>query len=223
MSAFHVNYPPNRVGRDFVVGDLHGHLDLLEDRLRKVDFDVDRDRCFSVGDLIDRGPEPVGCLLLAQRPWFFPVRGNHEQMMLDAVFTQSMGLWYTNGGEWFADSSRKAWPKLQEVAHGLPFAITIEHKSGQTIGICHAESPVADWSDIEKVEGDDYATQEMIWRRRRIMQGDCSEVAGVSWVISGHTPRQRMTVLGNSVFIDTGAFFSGNLTLLNLDEFLSTT
>ena len=222
MSEFHVTYPPSPVGRDFVVGDLHGHLDLLQDRMRQVDFDGERDRCFSVGDLIDRGPKPVECLLLARQPWFFPVRGNHEQMMLDAVLTQTMDLWYANGGVWFAESSPEVWPELQEVARSLPFAITIEHRSGQTIGLCHAESPVANWADIEQVEDDDSAIQEMIWGRMRIMTGDCSAVAGVSWVISGHTPRQRMSVLGNSVFIDTGAFYSGNLTLLNLEEFLAT-
>ena len=222
MSAFHVNYPPNRVGRDFVVGDLHGHLDLLEDQLCKVDFDGERDRCFSVGDLIDRGHKPVECLLLALRPWFFPVRGNHEQMMLEAVPTQSMDLWFANGGGWFAETSCEAWPELLEIARSLPFALTIEHCSGQTVGICHAESPVADWGDIEQVEDDDSAIQEMIWGRMRIVTGDSSAVAGVSWVISGHTPLHSMSVLGNSVFIDTGAFYSGNLTLLNLDDFLAT-
>ena len=225
MSVFHVHYPPNRIGRDFVVGDLHGHLDLLEDQLQKVDFDAERNRCFSVGDLIDRGPESVECLMLALRPWFFPIRGNHEQMMLDALASQSkksMQLWFSNGGEWYEESSNEDWPQLQEIARSLPFALTIEHSSGLTIGLCHAESPVTDWGDIAKVEGDSSATDDMIWGRRRVFAGKCSPVAGVSWVISGHTPLDEMTVLGNSVFIDTGAFFSGNLTLLNLDEFLST-
>ncbi len=115
MRGFHVNYPPNPVGRDFVVGDLHGHFDLLEDRLRQVEFDGARDRCFSVGDLIDRGPKPVDCLLLARRPWFFPVRGNHEQMMLDAILSQTMDLWFANGGGWFAETSCEAWPNCAEL------------------------------------------------------------------------------------------------------------
>ena len=47
----------NETGRDFVVGDVHGMFDSVETALAKVDFHPERDRLFSVGDLIDRGPQ----------------------------------------------------------------------------------------------------------------------------------------------------------------------
>ncbi len=55
MSAFHRVVPPNRRGRDFVVGDLHGYLGALQDALARAGFDPGCDRLFSTGDLIDRG------------------------------------------------------------------------------------------------------------------------------------------------------------------------
>jgi len=75
--------PANTLGKDYVVGDLHGCYGLLERLLDEVDFDKTRDRLFSVGDLIDRGPESLRCLQLLKEPWFYAVRGNHELMMLD--------------------------------------------------------------------------------------------------------------------------------------------
>lgn len=90
----------NEFGRDFVVGDLHGCHTLLEAALNHVNFDTARDRLFSVGDLVDRGPENVKCLQLLDKPWFHAVQGNHEQLMLHALTTQDVTVWFNNGGMW---------------------------------------------------------------------------------------------------------------------------
>lgn len=37
----------------------------------------------SVGDLVDRGPDSIGCLKLLEAPWFHAVMGNHEQLLLN--------------------------------------------------------------------------------------------------------------------------------------------
>ena len=39
--------------------------------LLNVDFDFEVDRVFSVGDLIDRGPDSLKCLELVLNKWFF--------------------------------------------------------------------------------------------------------------------------------------------------------
>jgi serine/threonine protein phosphatase 1 len=67
----------NSRGRDFVIGDLHGCLDQLQLKLALVSFAPERgDRLFAVGDLVDRGPDSLGCLNLLREPWFFSVLGN---------------------------------------------------------------------------------------------------------------------------------------------------
>lgn len=73
----------NLQGKDYVVGDLHGCFSLLVRLLDAVHFDKSRDRLFSVGDLIDRGPGSLRCLELLAEPWFYAVQGNHELMMLN--------------------------------------------------------------------------------------------------------------------------------------------
>jgi len=83
MSTTIQKLPANTLGKDYVVGDLHGCFSLLERLLVEVRFDKGLDRLFSVGDLIDRGPESLRCLQLLAEPWFYAVQSNHENMMLN--------------------------------------------------------------------------------------------------------------------------------------------
>ncbi|MBU2732451.1 metallophosphoesterase [Acidithiobacillus ferridurans] len=77
-----IAHPANLQGRDFIVGDLHGHPDVLYRLMDQVGFDYDTDRLFSVGDLVDRGPNSAGALELLDAPWLYPVLGNHDAMLL---------------------------------------------------------------------------------------------------------------------------------------------
>ena len=83
--------PANVEGRDFVVGDLHGCFDELAKLMTYVKFDPQRDRLFSTGDLIDRGPRSEECLALLNKKWFFPVLGNHEDLMLNKIKLMESG------------------------------------------------------------------------------------------------------------------------------------
>lgn len=75
----------NFEGRTFFVGDLHGQRDLFDLLLKAVDFDTERDRVISMGDLPDRGPFSIRCLELVCHPWFLSVQGNHETAFVEAV------------------------------------------------------------------------------------------------------------------------------------------
>ena len=102
----------NQQGRDFVVGDLHGCFDLLDRLLEHVRFDPDCDRLFSVGDLVDRGPDSLRCMAFLEAPWFYAVKGNHESLLLEFfepyLASGRMDYWdqaplsdvWRNGGEW---------------------------------------------------------------------------------------------------------------------------
>ena len=96
-----MNIPINKQGSDYIFGDLHGCLDLLLEKMDEVGFNKGIDRLFSVGDLIDRGPKSIECLRLVKESWFYPVQGNHEDMMVSAVLNgDNPDLWLINGGEW---------------------------------------------------------------------------------------------------------------------------
>ncbi len=107
--------PSNKVGKDYVVGDLHGCFDLLNRLMEHVNFNESCDRLFSVGDLIDRGPDSIFCLGFLDEPWFYAVQGNHELMMLEPFLNylnsgkvedfdriKNSGL-FDFGGEWIEE------------------------------------------------------------------------------------------------------------------------
>jgi bis(5'-nucleosyl)-tetraphosphatase (symmetrical) len=64
--------------RVLVVGDVHGCLAELQDLLRAARFVQGTDRLVLAGDLMDRGPDPVGCVRLARKLGAEMVLGNHE-------------------------------------------------------------------------------------------------------------------------------------------------
>lgn len=87
----------------YVVTDLHGCLKTFKALLSRLSFSRD-DKLFVLGDLIDRGPDSKGVIdfiwqLEAEQYQVQCIRGNHDQLMLDA--TQSVkwnNMWLANGG-----------------------------------------------------------------------------------------------------------------------------
>ncbi|MDN3521409.1 metallophosphoesterase [Halomonas ramblicola] len=206
-----VRHAENHSGRDFFVGDLHGQWHRFEAALARVDFDPGHDRLFSVGDLIDRGDDSLACLNLALKPWFFGVRGNHELLALDALAgtdDRAWALWMINGGGWALHEEPGDLRRLLEAALArLPHAREVE-VAGRRIGMVHAEPP-ADWAGIEAADA-----HQLVWGRRRIARGDATPVVGIDAVVVGHTIVPEPLTLGNVHYIDTGAFRTGRLTLV---------
>ncbi len=207
-------YGTNPGGRDFVVGDLHGHYALLITCLNRVAFDATRDRLFAVGDLVDRGPESLQCLELAFEPWFHTVRGNHEAMMFDALLhNRGLELWMMNGGEWIYELNIDRVTQLcRRLDEWLPCAIEVQTGCG-SVGLVHAQVPGDDWGQIEQCD-----MRQMFWSRERIQHRRTTSVAGIDQVVCGHTPVSAPMRLGNVHYIDTGAYFTGKLTLVELDQ-----
>lgn len=225
MSVFHRIVPPNRFGRDFIIGDLHGHMPALKAALEARRFMPGRDRLFSVGDLVDRGPDSPGAAALAREPWFHAVRGNHEDMLLRSVHGEGariIDMWRENGGEWGVNGwvpnadARAAAALLEE----LPYAITLHHKNGLRVGICHAEYPLPDWTRVGQLESSPDDCRAMLWGRERIGRRNHPPVSGIDLTVHGHTLVRNPLLLANALFLETGAFMGerGRLTLLCLDD-----
>lgn len=208
----------NRFGRDFVVGDIHGQFTLLEAALAEIGFDTGVDRLFSVGDLVDRGPESEDCTEWLARSWFHAIRGNHEQMAIDArVGYFDKSTYVMNGGAWFLSLPREHQTFYTDAFEALPILIEIEVQDplwpeSQLVGLVHAGCPMDSWDDLkeELVKASqnvgrlgNYVENNCLWSRTRIQSGDRKAVAGIHKVISGHTPVSEVAQLGNSLFIDT--------------------
>lgn len=211
----HKHFEINAVGRDFVIGDLHGHYDLLVEKMRDNDFNKEYDRMFSVGDLIDRGPKNLECLQLIDEPWFHAVLGNHEDMMLDVMINGiEPWLWDYNGGAWHHKVDQHELYRLVKLAKYLPHSITVETNSG-SFGICHAQPPSSNWDDVKEPTEKDI--KNMLWSRD-IVNRHSFMTENIDFTIHGHTPLNDISHVGNCIFIDTGAFFTENLTMINVDS-----
>ncbi|WP_414501934.1 symmetrical bis(5'-nucleosyl)-tetraphosphatase [Zymobacter sp. IVIA_5232.4 C2] len=68
--------------RTIVIGDLHGCRATFERLLDAVAFDAAHDTLWLVGDLINRGPDSMGCLRMARQLKARVVLGNHDLNLL---------------------------------------------------------------------------------------------------------------------------------------------
>lgn len=224
------HFTKNTIGRDFAIGDIHGHFSAVTALLDHIGFDREKDRLFSVGDLVDRGPESNDVLTWLAFPWFHAVSGNHEAMAIDyAGSLLDAGNYRANGGGWNMDNPPARQFEIAEALKALPIAMEVETDAG-LVGLVHAECPAKNWGDFRSILNGDLKLQphelEHVkvlaqWMRGRVDSLDESRIADVEAVVVGHTPVRRATSLGNTIFIDTGGWLptdrgGGQFTILDL-------
>lgn len=95
----------------YVVGDIHGRLDLFDEILARIDLDIGVNEVggpvlVCLGDYIDRGEDSAGVLKrmyalnTAQPTRFICLMGNHERMMLEFLHQpdRRRARWLKHGG-----------------------------------------------------------------------------------------------------------------------------
>jgi len=223
--------PHNAAGRDYLVGDLHGHRERLERDLERIGFDRRTDRLLSVGDLIDRGPDSLGTLSLIEEPWFHGVLGNHELMLLHSLGRYSSRVhsrkaFAARGGRWVAEldsAQRRRLGRLADLLERMPLSL---HVGGDLpFNVTHGDLlPIAaNQGDLLRhprvcVHTADRATSsrrnlsaaracgltELTFMRHAVgISGRPFGALELTYV--GHTPTPRVTVHNSHVYIDQGA------------------
>lgn len=228
MSIWHKNLSPNTTGRDFFVGDIHGCLNKLYEALARHQFDHATDRLISVGDLIDRGPHSLEVVReFMVRPNYFAVRGNHEQMMLDAysgTFMMALANHLQNGGQWSIALTDAERIEILDFFETLPIALTVEQIGDKPpIGVVHADCRHDNWRSfvraLEQLPPHADPPHDALWCRDRWRSwAPTQRIQGVKAVVVGHTPQKNApTWSGNVVNIDSRAYADGPITLLTFD------
>ncbi|WDY60414.1 metallophosphoesterase [Pseudomonas sp. PSKL.D1] len=210
----------NSKGRDLAVGDIHGHFRRLEQCLAAAGFDPRVDRLFSVGDLVDRGPQSEEALAWLAEPWFYAVQGNHEALAVTCLRGGRLDLemYRSAGGGWFLDLP--GWAQERFAGHfaQLPIAMEVQTDAG-LIGLLHADSPFPRWDTLRtwlELDDDPEVREVCQWSRRRLKEGDTQPVEGVRALLVGHTPVVQAKVLGNVWHLDTGGWAAGHFTLMDM-------
>lgn len=221
----------------YAIGDIHGeaerlrHLHGLIFKRHAFSFASRPIRIVHLGDFVDRGPDSCdvidAIIELEQREIseVVNVRGNHEQMMLDAISgkkTSAMEFWLKNGGEETLDSylRRGLEGPTQEHITWLEALPTLFADVANKIAYVHAGVDVETFPHCSE--------DVRMWTRARRFyephQWTNPELDG--WrVVHGHTPTEDSfpEVAGEEarrINLDTGAVFGGRLTagILALDE-----
>lgn len=219
-------FEKNEIGRDFVAGDIHGCFHLLKAALEAYEFDPAYDRCFAVGDIVDRGPYSSQALEWLSQPWFHSCMGNHEDMLLRSSHQKDHGQrWFAaNGGEWWLNTSPDIRHRFLHALANLPTAIEVETEDG-LVGIVHADVPAnMSWELFTRYLrlGDAESQKIALWSRRRALGEVRGPVPGIDHVVCGHSISAggEIKVSDNVWFIDTGAYLQdgiSGLTVIPID------
>ncbi len=201
----------------FIIGDIHGCLDMLKRLMDKIDWSPGKDRLIFLGDYIDRGKDPKGVVdyildLKRQSSLVECLKGNHEAMLLDFITGRDRFMFIINGG----------WKTLE--SYGMyetdedDSAIPPEHRAFyeslklyielEDYYIVHAGFKPR--LDIAKQTED-----ELLWIRKSFVS---SKYDFGKRVLFGHTPFKEPLIKKNKIGLDTGAVYGNKLTCLELPE-----
>ncbi len=221
--------------RIYAIGDIHGCHELLKTLLDQIiTHDLTRPRIKTkilvfLGDYVDRGEnsKAVIDILLDACPQGYDtvfLKGNHEEMLLNALNDQAAAdFWLRNGGRQTlasygisidTDPAELTIKQLmEEFLERLPQEhlafltnLQLTFESGDYFfahaGI-HPDKPLNDQEE-----------RHLLWIRDRFLfsQEDFGKV-----IVHGHTPARDVESANNRIGIDTAAVYGGKLTALMLE------
>ncbi|MBR1171018.1 metallophosphoesterase family protein [Bradyrhizobium liaoningense] len=220
--------------RIYAISDIHGCADLLQQMFAVIDRDlstIGSRRAIHVflGDYIDRGPDSNRTIeLLIERGLKHEsvfLMGNHEAFLLDVLQEPArLTEWRQFGGlqtllsyglkpSINPDLAEQA-DLIRELARAIPphhmkflQALRPRFVCGDFFFVHAGVRPGVPLA--KQVEND------LLWIREEFLLSD--ENFG-KYIVHGHTPVQQPDIRFNRVNIDTGAYATGNLTLLTIQH-----
>lgn len=220
--------------RTYVVGDVHGRLDLLEQLLERIHGDMESNPARKavlvfVGDLIDRGPSSAQVIERLRTYRRADVKtvfllGNHEEVMLrvlggDATLIDS---WLKFGGAQCLVSYGLNPMDLQAMDHEKRIEAIRNAVPDKHSRFLHEFADTFRFGDYLVVHAgvrpgvslDQQLQSDLRWIRDPFL-GDPRDHGFV--VVHGHTITDEVEERHNRIGIDTGAYATGNLTALAIE------
>ena len=195
--------------RTIAIGDIHGYADALTGLLRLLE-PRDIDTVVFLGDYVSRGPDSRDVIQavidLGRRCRVVALRGNHEEMLLDARSNRiARAAWVSVGGDasLVAPSASESWRALDDAQWSFLSGLPTFHETDDHFFV-HAN-----YAPNRPIDGQD--SQTALWLPLEPPPGP--HYSGKTAIV-GHTPQFDGDVLnlGHLVCIDTGCGFGGILT-----------
>ena len=222
--------------RLWAIGDIHGRSDLLAELHTMIRADAlanpaARRVIVYLGDYVDRGLDTRGVVdaILGPHDDGFErvcLKGNHEDLMLAFLDDHAAAPnWFYNGGlatlasygvtpRTETAAMRAAYDVQQSLRAALPPAhlafyrsLALHHVEGDYLFVHAGVRPGVDLASQDPFD--------LMWIRDEFLtaRGDHGHV-----VVHGHSINPEAVDAGNRIGIDTGAYFSGVLTCLVLQD-----
>jgi serine/threonine protein phosphatase 1 len=216
--------------RIYAISDIHGCADLLQQMFTVIDRDlttIGSMRAIHVflGDYIDRGPESCRTIdLLVERGQKHEsvfLKGNHEAFLFDVLKNPAqLQEWKQFGGlqtltSYGLQPSLNPDPAEQsELINQL--AVTIPAHQRRFFNRLRLRFVCGDFFFVHAgvrpgVPLAQQQEQDLLWIREEFLS---SEERFGKYIVHGHTPVREPDIRSNRINIDTGAYATGNLTLL---------
>ena len=210
----------------YVLSDLHGQYDKFINMLKKINFNKE-DKLYIIGDIFDRGPEPIKILdyVISQDNIEF-IPGNHEYMFLDFCETKRAESWIYNGGittmEKLMERGEQYMNALFNYLAGLPLVVIHDKYILTHAGLYLPKGQNSyTLQEILSMQSADFN----LWSRSNV---NCEKQYKDYTVICGHTPtlyvepnQKEMSIIrrNGTIYIDCGATFKGGrLACLRLED-----
>ena len=203
--------------RIFIIGDIHGCVDMLNRLMDQIDWQPDKDRLIFLGDYIDRGRDPKGVVdyILALAKCTANIEcliGNHETNFLEYLSGEDRGLFLMNGGwrtvESYQGNELKDVNSLVPPDHMAFYGSLKTYIELEDYYIVHA-------GFRPHVVLEEQTLEDMVWIREPFIYSDYDFGKRV---IFGHTPFSEPLVMENKIGLDTGAVYGNRLTCLELPQ-----
>jgi serine/threonine protein phosphatase 1 len=228
--------PRGKAGaRAYAIGDIHGRLDLLDRLLERIEADIavrPRRRNFVVflGDLIDRGPDSAGVVerLRTYRPASATpifLAGNHEEVLLRLLAGDKdiLASWLKFGGAECAESyglNPDALKRVEEEAALQLLQAKVPRAHAEFLASFADTFRFGDYLFVHAgirpgIAVEDQDRLDLRWIREPFLS-DAKEHGFI--VVHGHTIVGRVEERPNRIAIDTGAYHSGVLTALAVED-----
>jgi serine/threonine protein phosphatase 1 len=221
--------------RAYVVGDIHGRLDLLEELLAAIERDVrasppEKALLVFLGDLIDRGPNSASVVELLRLYRYPPLQtvfllGNHEEVLLRILDgeAQLIADWRLFGGAETLMSYGVEPEALAGLDQAGMLAVVRKAIPQQHVAFLRSFADTCRFGDYLFVHagirpGIDLEQQkqaDLRWIREPFLT-DGGNHGFV--VVHGHTISNEVEEKPNRIGIDTGAYKTGVLTALVIDD-----
>ncbi|WP_439883085.1 metallophosphoesterase [Pontibacter sp. MBLB2868] len=215
----------------FATSDCHGGYRALVQCMERCGFDKENDQLIFIGDVVDGWPETKECieLLLSVKNLTY-LLGNHDQWALEYYSGNmsgdeaSLDLWLSQGGAATIQSYGVQNPMPKEHLLLLQQA-QLFYETDDKILFVHAG-----FQSSKPLEENDAYT--LLWSREFItemygqyMQKKLPEIKEFKAVYLGHTPTisfnktlTKPLEMGNVILLDTGAAFTGSLSITDIDS-----